>query len=125
MPIYLLNHFFYFDIFRIDLHFHAIFCEHAARSVIIHSAILPNDSIRAEEKNILNFRSNTGFSVLSLGSCVTEIFMICRALGGRIARNIRAVFARCEKGLNFIVTSERNRGIIVALSDKSGDAANH
>jgi hypothetical protein len=44
--------------------------------------------------HLLNFKSSTGFSVLSFGNCVTEIFMSCRAFGGRIARNMRAVFAR-------------------------------
>lgn len=51
------------------------------------------------------------------GSWVTDIFMTCRALGGRVARNMRAVFECREKGLNFMVTSERKRGIMFAVID--------
>lgn len=50
--------------------------------------------------HILNVRFRLPFSKPSLGSCDTEIFMLVRASGGSIDRNIRGI--RCEraKGLN-------------------------
>lgn len=59
--------------------------------------------------------------MLALGNCATEIFIVCRAFGGSNERNIRAALDLGEKGLNFIVTSVRNRGIM--MGRWNGDVA--
>lgn len=67
--------------------------------------------------DILNLTANAVFSWLSRGRIFTSTFIVERALGGSKARNERAVFARTEKGLNRVLTSVKNRVIMLAVED--------
>ena len=66
------------------------------------------------ELDLLNFRLKVLASLLLRGSSFVLIFIVCRALGGNCARNIRHVLARFEKGLNLVETSVINL-VIMAM----------
>lgn len=63
---------------------------------------------------VLNVKLKLPFSALSLGSCATEIFMLVRAVGGSMDRNMRGI--RCErvKGLNLAETVVMKFDIMVS-----------
>jgi hypothetical protein len=63
----------------------------------------------------LNFTQMELLSLDSLGSILVSILTVCRAFEGKRARNIRAVFALGEKGLKIVVTSVRNRVIMISI----------
>ena len=52
-------------------------------------------------------------SLLPRGNSFVVIFIVCLAFGGKCARKTRHVFARLEKGLNFVETSVMNLVIMV------------
>ncbi len=89
----------------------------AISSLLPQSCRLSSDnSIQGSDtENVLNFTQMELFSLDDLGSIFVSILTVCRAFAGKRARNIRAVFALGEKGLKAVLTSVRNRVIMISI----------
>lgn len=108
MSIHLFNNLLNLHCFGIEQHFFSVLYQVYQSQVLVASF-----QRKRIGSHLLNFKANVAFSSLALGNCATEIFIVCRAFGGSNERNMRAALDLGEKGLNFIVTSVRNRGIMV------------
>jgi hypothetical protein len=66
------------------------------------------------ERYALNLTQIVLFSSDNLGNTFVSILTVCRAFAGKRARNNRAVFALGEKGLKAVLTSVKNRVIMIS-----------
>lgn len=84
----------------------------SVNTVVSNAALAPysryTTKASAHARDILNFKLSRIGSLLVRGSILTSTFIVDRALGGRSARKLRAVFARGEKGLKVVETLVRN-----------------
>ena len=116
MPVHLLHNIRNSQLFGIQLHLFSILCIE-----LVPVSATWNCLRKVRLRYILNLRLNELASVLSRGSRLVLIFMVCRAFGGKRARKIRHVLARLEKGLNFVVTSVRCLVIMIGFAWSEGD----